>query len=78
MSKEEWNDKQYKVGKRYRTNNIHLEGKGSTVIVHYTGGEPSKVYDNIKYPESYIRRIKEGTDYDNGKIDRIEVIDIDE
>ncbi len=73
MSKEEWNTDQYKVGEKYRKNDMHLEGKGSTVIVHYADGSPSKVYDNIKYPESYIRRIKEGVEYDSGKIDRIEV-----
>jgi len=73
MSKEEWNSEQYKVGEKYRKNPIHLEGKGSTVTVHYTNGQPAKVYDNIKYPKSYIKRIEESADYENGNISDIVV-----
>jgi hypothetical protein len=64
---------QYKVDSKYRTNDLHKEGKGSTVIVHYEDGEESKVYENIQYPNAYVRKIKEGIEYDSGKISRIEV-----
>jgi hypothetical protein len=57
----------YKVTAQHRTNALHERGGGTTITVHYKQA-PSKVYENIQYPEGYIRRIKEGEDYTSGNI----------
>lgn len=61
------NTRSYKVTAKHRTNALHERGGGTTITVHYKSA-PSKVYDNIQYPEGYIRRIKEGEDYTSGEI----------
>jgi hypothetical protein len=57
----------YKVTAQHRTNSLHERGGGTTITVHYKQA-PSKVYENIQYPEGYIRRIKEGEDWISGNI----------
>jgi hypothetical protein len=57
----------YKVTAKHRTNALHERGGGTTITVHYKQA-PSKVYDNIQYPQAYITRIKEGEDYISGNI----------
>jgi len=65
----------YVVKPEFRTNSLHKKGNGSTITVYYTTGESPKAYENIQYPESYIKRIKEGEDYLAGKIDSISIDD---
>ena len=60
-------NRSYKVTAQHRTNTLHERGGGTTITVHYKQA-PSKVYDNIQYPQAYIKRIKEGEDYTSGEI----------
>ena len=64
---------QFKVTPKFRTNSLHEKGGGSTITVHYKTCQSSKVYENIQYPEAYIKWIKECEDYTNGEIDSIVV-----
>lgn len=66
----------YVVKPEFRTNALHERGNGSTVTVYYTTGESPKVYTNIQYPDSYIKRIKEGQDYIAGHIDSITIDEV--
>ena len=47
----------FKVADRFRKNKLSLKPGGVTVVVEYTDGRRLS-YDRIKYPESYIRKLK--------------------
>ena len=61
----------YKVTAKHRTNDLHERGKGYIVTVVYKDLRPSKCYENVQYPEGYIRKIKEGADFIAGEIEDI-------
>lgn len=47
----------FRVGDDWRTNQMSNVPGGSIVIVEYVDGQ-RMVYDKIKYPSAYIRRVK--------------------
>jgi hypothetical protein len=47
-----------RVGDEFRTNHLSLTPGGSLVAVTYQGGAV-KEYDKVKYPRSYVGRIKD-------------------
>ena len=59
-----------RVRPEWRTNKLHERGNGYQVFVVYRN-KPTKVYDNVQYPDGYINKIKESTDYQ-----RDEIVDI--
>jgi hypothetical protein len=61
---------QLKVGDDYRTNPLSLKPGGYHITVVYSNGK-SFVYDKVKKPESYIRRI--AADSKNGSIMEIHI-----
>lgn len=48
----------YKVKDEYRKNGLSLQPGGVEVIVHY-GGE-TRVYDKVKFPDSFAEKIIKG------------------
>ena len=46
----------FKVGDKYRTNELSLRPGGYTVIVEEHDGKRYS-YDKIKYPRAYIRKV---------------------
>ena len=56
----------------YRVNPLHEAGGSYTVKVSYADdSRPAKVYDNVKYPDQYINKIKSSSDYVEGIIKEI-------
>ena len=47
----------YKVGDEYRKNDLSLKPGGHSVWVHYSG--ETRIYDKVKFPESFCRKILE-------------------
>lgn len=45
----------YKVRDEYRKNSLSLKPGGCSVSVHYPG--ETRVYDKVKFPESFCRKI---------------------
>jgi hypothetical protein len=71
LLKDIMSNRQYKVTPKFRTNSLHERGKGYIVTVVYKDLRPSKCYENVQYPEGYIRKIKEGADFIAGEIEDI-------
>jgi|TARA_R110000772_G_scaffold243258_1_gene356070 hypothetical protein len=62
----------FKVTPQWRTNPLHEQGGSYTVKVSYTdSSQADKVYDNVKFPEPYINKIRESSDYKNGIIKEV-------
>jgi hypothetical protein len=47
----------YKVDDQYRKNRLSLKPGGYSVSVHYPG--ETRVYDKVKFPEAFCRKILE-------------------
>ena len=45
----------YKVGDKYRKNELSFEPGGEEVLVHYPG--ETRIYDKVKYPSSFAKSI---------------------
>ncbi len=55
--------KPYKVGDKWRTNELSHHPGGVKVFVKYKN-EFVKVYDKVKYPDKFINKIAESNDPD--------------
>ena len=73
MKKEKENvEPSYKVSPIFRVNPLHEQGGSYTVKVSYADeGRPTKVYDNVRYPDQYINKIKSSSEYVEGIIKEI-------
>lgn len=63
-------EKKIQVKDKYRTNPLSTIPGGATVTVYYSNNY-SKVYDKVKYPDMFVKKV-----YDNAAKKKISVVNV--
>ena len=52
----------FKVSEQYRTNQLSSVKSSISIEAHYSDGRPSRVYENIHFPDKFIKKMFKSND----------------